>query len=55
MNDTTLVAAIALGLGLLLAAGGSVVLAHARAAVRADNPRHRSITQFPAALSALLG
>lgn len=55
VNETTLVAAVALGLGLLLAAGGSVVLAHARAAVRADRPPHRSVTQFPAALSALLG
>ncbi|GAA0273716.1 hypothetical protein [Cryptosporangium japonicum] len=55
MDRTTLVAAVALGLGLLLACGGSVILAHARAAVRADSPRHGSITQFPAALSALLG
>ncbi|GAA3382756.1 hypothetical protein [Cryptosporangium minutisporangium] len=55
MNRTSLVAAVALGLGLLLACGGSVVLAHARAAVRADHPRRGSITQYPAALSALMG
>jgi len=55
VDRTTLVAAVALGLGLLLAGGGSVILAHARAAVRADRPQRGSITQFPAALSALLG
>lgn len=55
MNRTTLVAFVALALGLLLAAGGSVILAHARAAVRSASPRHPTISQYPAALSALLG
>lgn len=55
MNSTLLLAVVALGLGLLLAAGGSVLLAHARAAARTSASWQSSISQYPAALSALMG
>ena len=55
MNSTTRVTVAALVLGLLLAGGGSVLLAHARAAVQSDRRWPATITEYPAALAALLG